>query len=393
MYSVMRRGASDSAHPAPAAGVAVSMGLGHRCLAGVPVAVVLRRLDCVLKPTKASGHAFRNTSRFDFESLLDDAQNIGRNLVADISGFSENVRDIVEKFGLRHNLELLDQKNLLFLMVQKTASPRAALDPDVVSNHDMGYVFEELTRRFNEQANENPGEHFTPLEAVRLMVRLVLNGDRDLISRAERAAILAMLATMPDTLYRSRNELENALRKATKDAGLKLAAPVKKALLSALSERGEAAGTCTDAWINDDRKGRDDKDKEVGILGYEIDLNRNFCRYEPPAPLAEIDCEAGPVAQGRWCRGCRTAPRTANRAIGVPRRRPRGRRFRPIASVGPLADFPRATPNPNRRKEDDCGLRGTAWERQSPDWRLPAPAPRFPVPHVAGNGRMRPGRA
>lgn len=644
--------------------------------------VVLRRLDCVLRPTKAtvlerreklakmglepeqmdgqlrkaSGHAFYNTSKFDFESLLDDAQNIGKNLVAYINGFSENVRDIVEKFSLRHNLELLDQKNLLFLMVQKMASPKAALGPETVSNHDMGYVFEELIRRFNEQANENPGEHFTPREVVRLMVRLVLNGDRGLIARAgtmrtiydpacgtggmlsvakgyiqehlnagadimlfgqevnpetyaicksdllikgddrdannirmgstlsedghvgakfdymisnppygkdwtkdapavlrenkeyngrfavglprksdgqmlfllhmlskmkgeasggsriaiimngsplftgsagggeseirrhvlendwleaivalpsqlfyntgihtyiwvltnrkpahrqgkvvlvngaatvkgangkdaevfarkmrkslgdkrneltdehldqlmalafgqedsehvrvfdnadfgyrritverplrlnfqacgeriarlrdesafadlatskkrdpeakareeeegreEQAAILAMLATLPDTLYRRRSEFEKALRKATKEADLKLAAPMKKAILSALSERDEEAEICTDAkgnpepdselrdnenvplkedvqayfarevlphvpdaWINDDRKCRDDKDGEVGIVGYEINFNRYFYRYEPPRPLEEIDAD------------------------------------------------------------------------------------------------------
>ena len=172
--------------------------------------VVLRRLDCVLKPTKeavlkrreklakmglepeqmdgqlrkASGYAFYNTSKYDFESLLDDSQNIGRNLIAYINGFSENVRDIVEKFALRHNLELLDQKNLLFMMVQKMASPRVTLSPDVVTNHDMGYVFEELIRRFNEQANENPGEHFTPREVVRLMVRLVLGEDHGLIAKS-----------------------------------------------------------------------------------------------------------------------------------------------------------------------------------------------------------------
>jgi len=171
--------------------------------------VVLRRLDCVLKPTKAtvqerqkklarmglapeqmdgqlrkaSGYAFYNVSKYDFEALLDDPQNIGRNIIAYVNGFSANVRDIVDKFSLRHNIDILDQKNLLFLMVRKMSSPRAALHPDVLSNHDMGYVFEELIRRFNEQSNENPGEHFTPREVVRLMVRLVLNGDRELIGQ------------------------------------------------------------------------------------------------------------------------------------------------------------------------------------------------------------------
>ena len=171
--------------------------------------VVLRRLDCVLQPTKetiltrrkklegmglepeqmdgqlrkASKHAFYNTSRFDFPKLLDDHGNIRKNLIAYINGFSENVRDIVERFSLRHNIDILDQKNLLFMMVQKMCSPRAALDPESLTNHDMGYVFEELIRRFNEQANENPGEHFTPREVVRLMVRMVLNGDKEVINQ------------------------------------------------------------------------------------------------------------------------------------------------------------------------------------------------------------------
>lgn len=170
--------------------------------------VVLRRLDSVLAPTKpkvikkikkletiglelgqmdgqlrkASGHAFYNTSRFDFQKLLDDPQNIGKNLIAYINGFSENVRDIIDKFSLRHTIDLLDRKNLLYLMIQKTASPKAALHPDQLSNHDMGYVFEELIRRFNEQTNENPGEHFTPREVVQLMVRLALNGDKKILS-------------------------------------------------------------------------------------------------------------------------------------------------------------------------------------------------------------------
>lgn len=171
--------------------------------------VVLRRVDCVLAPTKetvlarqkkltslglepeqmdgqlrkASGFSFYNTSRFDFPKLLDDPQNIGKNLIAYVNGFSENVRDIVDNFSLRHNIEILDQKNLLFLMVQKMCSPKATLHPDALSNHDMGYVFEELLRRFNEQSNENPGEHFTPREVIRLMVRLVLNGDAEMLQQ------------------------------------------------------------------------------------------------------------------------------------------------------------------------------------------------------------------
>lgn len=168
---------------------------------------VLRRLDCVLAGTKekvlarhkdlqrqgiqnvdgqlrrAAGHSFYNISKFDFGRLLDDAKNIGKNFIAYINGFSENMRDVVDNFGLRTNIELLDQKGLLFLLVKKFST--VDLHPDRVDNHAMGTIFEELIRKFNEQTNENPGEHFTPRDVIRLMVRLVLNGDREILRQRQ----------------------------------------------------------------------------------------------------------------------------------------------------------------------------------------------------------------
>lgn len=168
---------------------------------------VLRRLDCVLAPTKdrvltrhkelkkqgiqnvdgqlrkAAGHSFYNISKFDFPRLLDDPKNIGKNLIAYINGFSENMRDVIDNFGLRNNIELLDQKGLLFLLVKKFST--VDLHPHRVDNHAMGTIFEELIRKFNEQTNENPGEHFTPREVIRLMVRLVLNGDKQILQQQQ----------------------------------------------------------------------------------------------------------------------------------------------------------------------------------------------------------------
>jgi type I restriction enzyme M protein len=162
---------------------------------------VLRRIDCVLKPTKdkvldrhellkqkdvknpegqlrkASGFSFYNISPYDFEKLLEDPKNIGKNLRAYMNGFSENMRLVLEKFKLHATIETLDQKGLLFLLIKKFAS--IDLHPDATSNHEMGTIFEELIRKFNEQTNENPGEHFTPREVIRLMVRLLINGDKD----------------------------------------------------------------------------------------------------------------------------------------------------------------------------------------------------------------------
>ncbi len=156
---------------------------------------VLRRIDCVLEPTKdkvlseyakykdklkdldpvlrkASGYAFYNTSKYTFERLLDDPNNIAKNLNAYINGFSENMRGVIEKFDFRNTITKLNEANLLYLVVQRFGE--IDLHPDVVDNHEMGTIFEELIRRFNEALDENPGEHFTPREVIRLMVRLLL---------------------------------------------------------------------------------------------------------------------------------------------------------------------------------------------------------------------------
>ncbi len=159
---------------------------------------VLRRIDCVLAPTRlqvretherlrgklenldpalrqASGYAFYNTSRFDFAALLGDAPNLAANLRAYIAGFSENMRDVLEKFGFDNTITLLENADLLFLVMERFK--QADLHPDKITNLQMGYIFEELIRRFNEALDENPGEHFTPREVIRLMVSLLLAED------------------------------------------------------------------------------------------------------------------------------------------------------------------------------------------------------------------------
>ena len=141
---------------------------------------LLRRLDCVLESTKAavlaeyekkkdlgidltmfltkkSGHSFFNISQFDLEKLQGDPTQIRPNLVAYINAFSENARDIFERYDFFKQIEKLDECNLLYLVVQKFS----AIDfhPEVVSNSDMGLVFEDLIRRFAELSNETAGEH------------------------------------------------------------------------------------------------------------------------------------------------------------------------------------------------------------------------------------------
>ena len=166
---------------------------------------VLRRLDCVLAPTKegvlgrqaeltqrglqtlhrqlciASGFAFYNTSRYDFDKLVADAPQLAANLRNYIAGFSDNMREVLEKFDLDNTISKLDEGGLLFQVMERFKS--VDLHPDLIDNATMGTIFEELIRRFNEALDENPGEHFTPRDVVHLMVDLMLVGDEAHIAR------------------------------------------------------------------------------------------------------------------------------------------------------------------------------------------------------------------
>ncbi|MCG2817875.1 MAG: type I restriction-modification system subunit M [Actinomycetia bacterium] len=165
---------------------------------------VLRRLDCVLEPTKdkvlaklksmkggkvknlepilnkVAGQAFHNTSRFTFEKLKGDPDNIAANLTNYIKGFSSRAREIIEQFGFEEHIASLDKADRLYLVVSKFCE--IDLHPDVVPNIEMGYIFEELIRRFNEASNEEAGDHFTPREVIRLMVNLIFLPDDDMLT-------------------------------------------------------------------------------------------------------------------------------------------------------------------------------------------------------------------
>jgi type I restriction enzyme M protein len=166
---------------------------------------VLRRLDCVLAPTKekvlqanakykgklqnldpqlrkASRFAFYNTSRYDFEKLLADAPNLASNLRNYINGFSPNMREVLEKFDFDNTISKLDEAGLLFQVLERFKN--VDLHPNRVSNPMMGTIFEELIRKFNEALDENPGEHFTPRDVVHLMVDLLLAGDEVRLGKA-----------------------------------------------------------------------------------------------------------------------------------------------------------------------------------------------------------------
>src|SRR6476660_9248052 len=167
--------------------------------------VVLRRLDCVLEPTKegvlrrydalkgsgidnvspvleaVAGEQFFNVSRLDLSKLLDDPANIADNLHAYIQGFSPGAREVLERFDFAVQIDRLNKSKLLYFVVSRFCE--IDLHPEAVSNLEMGYLYEELIRRFAELSNETAGEHFTPREVIRLMVNLLFVEDDDALTK------------------------------------------------------------------------------------------------------------------------------------------------------------------------------------------------------------------
>ena len=166
---------------------------------------VIRRFDCILSDTKnavlkkydevknlpmkdvllrsaTGGKAFYNTSKYTFERLLDDPDNIEENFRDYLNGFSENVQDIIEKFKFDSHITTMANKGILYIVIKEFTSPKANLHPNVISNLEMGYIFEEIIRRFSESHNEDAGQHYTPREVIRLMVNILFHDDNDILS-------------------------------------------------------------------------------------------------------------------------------------------------------------------------------------------------------------------
>jgi type I restriction enzyme M protein len=182
---------------------------------------VLRRLECVLAPTKdkvletvarfrgqdinpdrflrkASGHSFYNTSTYTLKAIAGDPSHAAKYLNEYYGAFSPNAREVLERYDFAQQIRRLDTANLLYQVVGRFADldlrpverdedGNVVLDEEgkpveIVTNHQMGYIFEELIRRFAEQSNETAGEHFTPREVIRLMVNLLVAPDRDALA-------------------------------------------------------------------------------------------------------------------------------------------------------------------------------------------------------------------
>ncbi len=165
---------------------------------------VIRRFDCILSDTKdavlekyeqvkdlpmrdillrnVSGYQFYNTSKYTFERLLDDPDNIEANFRDYLNGFSPNVTEIIEKFKFDGHITTMAQKNILYIVLKEFTTPKADLHPNHISNLEMGYIFEEIIRRFSEAHNEDAGQHYTPREVIELMVNILFYDDSNFLA-------------------------------------------------------------------------------------------------------------------------------------------------------------------------------------------------------------------
>jgi len=202
---------------------------------------VLRRLDCILEPTKAevlraapdalkrperaaeallnriARQPFHNHSPFSFANLLNDQAQLAANLLSYINGFSNNIREILEYFSFPVQIERLEKADLLYRVVERFR--RVSLPLDQVPTHAMGNIFEELIRRFSEQSNETAGEHFTPREVIKLMVNLLFRNDREVLTKE------GVVRTLYDPACGTGGMLavaEDYLRQLNRDARLEL---------------------------------------------------------------------------------------------------------------------------------------------------------------------------
>jgi len=164
---------------------------------------------------KASSLGFYNISPYDFEKLLEDPKNIAKNLRHYINGYSDNVKEIFAKFDFEKQLSRLEGGNLLYLIIKEFN--KVDLHPETVSNHEMGYIFEELIRKFNEQSNETAGEHYTPREVIKLMVEILFAPDKEDLKQKHKIRTIydcccgtgGMLTVSKDHILENINEKAN----------------------------------------------------------------------------------------------------------------------------------------------------------------------------------------
>lgn len=171
---------------------------------------VIRRFDCILEPThkevlekakqiekmpdaikqvqfqQITKHPFYNTSNFTLKDVVANPNQVNKNFENYLNGFSANIRDeIIAKFNFGEQLKRLKDKDLLLIVLQEFVTEKADFSPDKISNIEMGYIFEELIRRFSEAHNEDAGQHYTPREVIELMTELLFIDDEDIQNKKE----------------------------------------------------------------------------------------------------------------------------------------------------------------------------------------------------------------
>lgn len=191
---------------------------------------VLKRFDDILKPTKqavldkyeevknfevkdaflteASGYSFYNTSKYDFEKLLSDPDNIESNFKNYLNGFSDNVIDILSNFKFNNEVKTMAANRLLYVIIEEFNSKKAYMGLDEVRTEDMGYIFEELVRKFSESYDEEAGAHFTARDIIYLMTDLLVAEEQDILINDNKVKTIydmamgtsQMLACMTDRL-------------------------------------------------------------------------------------------------------------------------------------------------------------------------------------------------
>ncbi len=191
---------------------------------------VLKRFDDILKPTKekvleayeqyknfevkeqflmeASGYKFYNTSKYDFQKILSDPDNIESNFKNYINGFSDNVIDILNNFKFENEIKTMAENRLLYVVLEEFNSKKAYMGLDEVRTEDMGYIFEELVRKFSESYDEEAGAHFTARDIIYLMTDLLIAEERDILVNENKVKTIydmtmgtsQMLSCMTDRL-------------------------------------------------------------------------------------------------------------------------------------------------------------------------------------------------
>lgn len=146
-------------------------------LDNLPKPVVGPARDAILKAT--AKHDFYNFSKFDFAGLIADSENIKENFITYLQSFSDNVKDIIQRFDFFKEIDKMSENDLLFTIISEFNAKKADFSPSIVTAQDMGYIFEELIRKFSESYDEQAGAHFTARDIIYLMTELLIANDKD----------------------------------------------------------------------------------------------------------------------------------------------------------------------------------------------------------------------